>query len=69
VAADFNGDGKLDLAVADSGVSEGSDLGSIAILIGNGDGSFQTPSRYSAGTSRFRSPPPISTAMASSTWR
>jgi hypothetical protein len=51
VAADFNGDGKLDLAVADSGVSQGNDPGSIVILLGNGDGSFQAPARYSAGTS------------------
>jgi hypothetical protein len=32
VAADFNGDGKLDLAVASANV---------AILLGNGDGTFQ----------------------------
>lgn len=38
VAADFNGDGKLDLAVTDS---------SFSILLGNGDGTFQKPINYS----------------------
>jgi len=38
VAADFNGDGKLDLAVADYG---GNNLwGSVSVLLGNGDGTF-----------------------------
>ncbi len=37
VAADFNGDGKLDLAVTDS------DANVVYILLGNGDGTFQTP--------------------------
>lgn len=36
-AGDFNGDGKLDLAVALG------NQGAIAILLGNGDGSFQPP--------------------------
>ena len=39
-AADFNGDGKLDLAVADFGVP-GLSAGSFAVLIGNGNGTFQ----------------------------
>lgn len=37
VAGDFNGDGKLDLAVTDA------DTNSVYILLGNGDGTFQTP--------------------------
>jgi hypothetical protein len=41
---DFNGDGKLDLAVA----NEGSD--NVSILLGNGDGTFQAAVDYGAGT-------------------
>jgi hypothetical protein len=36
VAADFNGDGNLDLAVADT------EVGGVALLFGNGDGTFRT---------------------------
>jgi hypothetical protein len=43
VSADFNGDGNLDLAVADSGSSSNN----VAILLGNGDGTFQAPKFYS----------------------
>src|SRR5947209_4168630 len=35
VTADFNGDGRLDLAVADAGGS------TVSILLGNGNGTFQ----------------------------
>jgi hypothetical protein len=41
VAGDFNGDGKLDLAVATEG-SDGQIIG-VSILLGNGDGTFQGP--------------------------
>src|SRR5262249_36715460 len=44
VAADFNEDGKQDLAVTDSA------NGLVAILLGNGDGSFQAPVTYGVGT-------------------
>jgi len=40
---DFNGDGKLDLVVADR-VS-----GSVSILLGNGDGTFQAAASYAVG--------------------
>lgn len=41
-AADFNGDGKLDLVVSDGG--QGS---TIAVLLGNGDGTFKAPTQLS----------------------
>jgi len=42
--ANLNGDGKLDLAVANSGAS------SVSVMLGNGDGSFGTPSNFSVGS-------------------
>jgi hypothetical protein len=48
VTGDFNGDGKLDLAMANYGF--GSLVsGSIAILLGKGDGTFEPPVNYGAG--------------------
>jgi hypothetical protein len=41
---DFNGDGKLDLAVANNSDN------AVAIMFGNGDGSFQTPIEYTTAT-------------------
>jgi hypothetical protein len=47
VTGDFNGDGKLDLAVA---YSNGANVsGGVAILLGNGDGTFRAAVNYGAG--------------------
>ena len=40
---DFNGDGKLDLAVANEGSNN------VSVLLGNGDGTFQAAVNYGAG--------------------
>src|SRR5207237_378235 len=40
---DFNGDGKLDLAVPDGGAN------SVSVLLGNGDGTFQAALNFGAG--------------------
>jgi FG-GAP-like repeat/Abnormal spindle-like microcephaly-assoc'd, ASPM-SPD-2-Hydin len=45
VAGDFNGDGKLDLAVSNSGVG----AGSISVFLGNGDGTLQPPINAASG--------------------
>jgi hypothetical protein len=48
--ADLNGDGYLDLVVANECASgPGSCTGEVSILLGNGNGTFQTPARYSSG--------------------
>ncbi len=44
VAADFDGDGKIDLAVAESSLNE------IGVLLGNGDGTFGLKAVYASGT-------------------
>ena len=46
---DFDGDGKLDLAVANSGSTVSVLPGSVSILIGNGDGSFGAAASFAAG--------------------
>jgi hypothetical protein len=43
--ADFNGDGKADLAVADAGSN------TVTVLLGRGDGSFVTAASPATGTS------------------
>jgi len=47
VAHDFNGDGKLDLAVLNSNTGLGN--GSVSVLLGNGDGTFQSARNYDVG--------------------
>ena len=47
---DFNGDGKLDLAVADYGDPNTSAGGGVSILLGNGDGTYQAARKFDAGT-------------------
>jgi hypothetical protein len=51
--ADFNGDGKLDLAVVESQCTLSSYIcptrGDLHIFLGNGDGTFQSSSTYSLG--------------------
>jgi hypothetical protein len=46
-AGDINGDGKVDLSVTNS------DFSTVAILSGNGDGTFGTPKEYPAGEDAF----------------
>ena len=59
-AADVNGDGKIDLLVANCGCIFGYFLnsGSVGVLLGNGDGTFRATVSYSAG------PNPWSIAVA-----
>ena len=53
-AADFNGDGKLDLAVLNAGSND------ISILLGNGDGTFQAARNFNLGNSAPSVPVSIS---------
>src|ERR1039457_5744228 len=46
---DFNGDGKLDLVVTNN-LSSG---GTVSVLLGNGDGTFQAPRTYGVGASPY----------------
>src|SRR5437868_1156551 len=44
---DFNGDGKIDLAITNSFNSTGN---TVTVLLGNGDGTFQPRVDYATGT-------------------
>src|SRR5690348_11293267 len=44
---DFNGDGKIDVAVANSAGNN------VSVLLGNGDGTFQTAVNYNVGATPF----------------
>ena len=46
---DLNGDGKLDLVVVNSSISLSNLAGSVGVLLGNGDGTFQTAVAYPSG--------------------
>ena len=53
VAGDYNGDGKLDLAIVYGGYSDFGyhDPGRVTVLLGNGDGSFGQQVSYTVGPS------------------
>lgn len=54
VTADFNGDGNLDLAVF--GADPSFQSWSVSVLLGNGDGSFQSPLFYSQNVAPVSNP-------------
>lgn len=47
VAADFNGDGKMDIA------QSGAYSGVVTVFLGNGDGTFQSPAAFAVGTGPY----------------
>jgi hypothetical protein len=50
---DFNGDGVQDLAVANQGTPPLFADGSVSVLLGNGDGTFQAPLSFAVGIRPF----------------
>ncbi|HWX43423.1 MAG TPA: VCBS repeat-containing protein [Blastocatellia bacterium] len=59
---DFNGDGKLDLAVANTAGN------SVAILLGTGTGSFEAKKDFGTGSAQAQWCLGISTVMAATSW-
>jgi hypothetical protein len=53
--ADVNGDGKPDIVVGNSIASDNPNQGSVGVLLGNGDGTFQTAVTYGSGGYYFPS--------------
>jgi hypothetical protein len=49
VVRDFDGDGHLDLAVANGGYDYRGFPGNMSVLLGTGDGTFQAAQNYAAG--------------------
>jgi Big-like domain-containing protein/VCBS repeat protein/HYDIN/CFA65/VesB family protein/centrosomal CEP192-like protein len=47
--ADVNGDGKPDVLVANECADSNCDTGSVGVLLGNGDGTFQSATTYNTG--------------------
>jgi hypothetical protein len=47
--ADVNGDGRPDLLVGNYYTGNGNSIGSLGVLLGNGDGTFQTAVSYNSG--------------------